>query len=112
MPWLSVYHTRLIAVSAVPTPLFALEVHRAGMPGRPGASFAIVRSRGARQNEPLDCRGKTVLVVGQGRFARLALHYLARIAHGNAEAAAMEHRHIVLAVAERRNLRRRHGRRA
>src|SRR5437667_11261698 len=28
MPWLSVNHTRLRAVSAVPTPLLALEVHR------------------------------------------------------------------------------------
>src|SRR5437667_12797374 len=39
MPWLSVNHTRLRAVSAVPTPLLALEVHRAGMPGQPGAGF-------------------------------------------------------------------------
>ena len=38
MPWLSVNHTRLCADSAVPTPLFELEVHRAGMPGPPGAA--------------------------------------------------------------------------
>src|ERR1043166_7417060 len=37
MPWLRVNQTRLRAVSAVPTPLLALEVHRAGMPGDPGA---------------------------------------------------------------------------
>jgi hypothetical protein len=39
-PWLSVNHTRLVATSAVPTPLFSLEVHRAGMPGHPGAEFS------------------------------------------------------------------------
>src|SRR5690348_7181843 len=39
MPWLSVNHTWLGAVSAVPTPLFALEVQRAGMPGAPGAGL-------------------------------------------------------------------------
>src|SRR5258706_3843678 len=39
MPCLSVNHTRLRAVSAVPTPLLALEVHRAGMPGQQGAGF-------------------------------------------------------------------------
>jgi hypothetical protein len=32
-----VNHTRLAVPSAVPTPLFALEVHRAGRPGQPGA---------------------------------------------------------------------------
>src|SRR4051812_10976152 len=37
MPWLSVNHTWLCAVSAVPTPLFALEVQRAAIPGAPGA---------------------------------------------------------------------------
>jgi hypothetical protein len=37
MPWLSVNHTRLTAPSAVPTPLLALEVQRAGTPGQPGA---------------------------------------------------------------------------
>src|SRR5580704_4173897 len=36
MPWLSVDQTRLGAASAVPTPLFALDVHRPGMPGWPG----------------------------------------------------------------------------
>jgi len=34
-----VNQTRLRARSAVPTPLFALEVHRAGMPRYPGAGF-------------------------------------------------------------------------
>jgi len=32
-----VNQTRLPASSAVPTPTFALEVQRAGMPGHPGA---------------------------------------------------------------------------
>jgi hypothetical protein len=39
-PWLSVNHTRLVAASAVPTPLFALEVQRAGMHGHSGAEFS------------------------------------------------------------------------
>jgi hypothetical protein len=37
MPWLTVNQTRLPELSAVPTPLFALEVQRAGTPGQPGA---------------------------------------------------------------------------
>src|SRR5665213_307757 len=40
MPWLSVNQTWLCAVSAVPTPLFALEVQRAVMPGAPGAGLS------------------------------------------------------------------------
>src|SRR5580765_1128953 len=41
MPWLSVNHTRLAAPSAVPRPLFALDVHRAEIPGQPGANSTI-----------------------------------------------------------------------
>ncbi len=37
MPWLSVNHTRLCRLRAVPTPLLALEVQRAEIPGQPGA---------------------------------------------------------------------------
>jgi len=37
IPWLSVNHTRLLRLSAVPMPVFALEVQRGGMPGAPGA---------------------------------------------------------------------------
>jgi hypothetical protein len=37
MPWLSVNQMRLAGFSAVPTPLLALDVHRGGMPGQPGA---------------------------------------------------------------------------
>src|SRR4029079_7943247 len=36
MPWLSVYHTRLLERSAVPMPDLALEVQRGSMPGLPG----------------------------------------------------------------------------
>jgi hypothetical protein len=32
-----VNHTRLCRVSELPTPVFALEVHRGGIPGHPGA---------------------------------------------------------------------------
>src|SRR4051794_13837736 len=38
MPWLSVNQTRLSRLIAVPIPLFALDVQRAGTPGQPGAS--------------------------------------------------------------------------
>src|SRR6266436_7442292 len=38
MPWLSVNHTRLCRLSAVPTPLLALEVQRGAIPGQPGAN--------------------------------------------------------------------------
>src|SRR5437016_5409323 len=38
MPWLRVNHTRLCWLRAVPTPLFALEVQRGGIPGQPGAN--------------------------------------------------------------------------
>src|SRR5437016_13485923 len=37
MPWLSVNHTRLCRLSAVPTPDLALEVQRGSIPGQPGA---------------------------------------------------------------------------
>jgi hypothetical protein len=37
MPWLTVNHTRLERLNAVPTPVFALDVQRGGMPGHPGA---------------------------------------------------------------------------
>src|SRR6476661_4048519 len=41
MPWLSVNHTRLCRLSAVPTPLLALEVQRGEIPGQPGAKRSI-----------------------------------------------------------------------
>jgi len=34
-----VNHTRLLRLSAVPTPVLALEVQRGGMPGHPGANM-------------------------------------------------------------------------
>jgi hypothetical protein len=37
MPWLSVNQTRLVWLRAVPTPVFALEVQRGGIPGQPVA---------------------------------------------------------------------------
>ena len=37
MPWLMVNQTWLCKFSAVPTPVFALEVQRGGIPGHPGA---------------------------------------------------------------------------
>src|SRR6478672_8444983 len=46
MPWLRVNQIRLSAPSAVPTPLFTLEVHRAAMPGHPGASRGESRGSG------------------------------------------------------------------
>jgi hypothetical protein len=41
MPWLSVNHTRLSRLTAVPIPLFALDVHRGAMPGQPAAIKSI-----------------------------------------------------------------------
>src|SRR4051812_22160096 len=40
MPWLSVNHTRLSRLTAVPIPAFALDVQRAGRPGHPGANVS------------------------------------------------------------------------
>jgi hypothetical protein len=37
MPWLRVNQIRLVRLSAVPIPLLALDVQRAGMTGQPGA---------------------------------------------------------------------------
>jgi hypothetical protein len=37
MPWLSVNQMRLAGDSAAPTPLLALDVQRAGIPGAPSA---------------------------------------------------------------------------
>jgi hypothetical protein len=42
MPWLMVNHSGLCDESAVPTPLLALDVQRAGIPGAPGASPFVV----------------------------------------------------------------------
>src|SRR6266568_2859396 len=41
MPWLMVNQTRLAAESAVPTPLLALDVQRAGIPGAPCATVGV-----------------------------------------------------------------------
>ena len=43
MPWLSVNQTRLSRLTAVPMPLLALDVQRAGSPGQPGRTAAAVR---------------------------------------------------------------------
>ena len=45
MPWLVVNQTRLCKFSAVPTPLFALEVQRGGIPGQPGAYLSVSLTR-------------------------------------------------------------------
>jgi hypothetical protein len=39
IPWLNVNQTLLLLLSAVPTPVLALDVHRAGIPGPPGAEL-------------------------------------------------------------------------
>jgi choline dehydrogenase-like flavoprotein len=53
--WLTVNQTRPLKPSAVPTPRFALEVHRVGPPGQPGAyegrSLVIT-------GQSLDCRAR------------------------------------------------------
>src|ERR1700690_110672 len=67
MPWLRVNHTRLCWFSAVPTPVFALDVQRGSIPGHPGANCsesltscprvsAIISVRGSRCFDPrLQC---------------------------------------------------------
>jgi hypothetical protein len=44
MPWLNVNQTRLSRLTDVPKPLFALDVHRAGIPGQPGANASDSRA--------------------------------------------------------------------
>src|ERR1700686_5080340 len=60
MPWLSVNQTRLAAPSAVPAPPFALEVHRAPMPGQPGAKGQIWSGGGFMCGDYLRTSGYTV----------------------------------------------------
>jgi hypothetical protein len=43
MPWLEVNQTLLCRFSAVPAPVLALDVHRGGMPGHPGA-YTVLES--------------------------------------------------------------------
>src|SRR5438067_13855740 len=69
MPWLSANHTRLEAVSAVPTPLLALDVQRGGMPGQPGAKTSGSSATEAVSLVPFDDDLDRVSpVVGQRRF--------------------------------------------
>src|SRR5690349_4637607 len=61
MPWLMVNQTRLSFPTEVPTPLLALEVQRAGMPGQPGALMPLSSSMpapGARSASQHPCRGE------------------------------------------------------
>src|SRR5690348_8675921 len=59
MPWLRVNQTWLGDVSAVPTPLFALEVQRAAMPGAPGAGASAIEVQ-RRHNPRHDLTGPRV----------------------------------------------------
>src|SRR5258708_254563 len=73
MPWLSVNHTRLAAPSAVPTPLFALDVQRAEWPGQPGAKGVLpsgareARLFGIMRVLVIDVGGTHVKVLATGR---------------------------------------------
>src|SRR5689334_15297024 len=78
MPWLSVNQTWLGAVSAVPMPLFALEVQRAAMPGAPGATVSATEGE-LRQNPRHDRVGPCIdrhrngIFVGARLLERLEL---------------------------------------
>jgi hypothetical protein len=54
MPWLSVNQTRLSRLTAVPMPLFALDVQRAGMPGQPGANVSDSSALSASSSASVD----------------------------------------------------------
>src|SRR5579863_937320 len=63
MPWLRVNQTRLCWLRAVPTPVFALEVQRGGIPGQPGAYLMVeslmkISSLGRMKNESSPARGR------------------------------------------------------
>src|SRR5260221_12963731 len=70
MPWLSVNQTRLAAPSAVPTPLLALEVHRARMPGQPGAYGHMWSGGGFMCGDYLRTSGYTVHTYARPRDRR------------------------------------------
>src|SRR5207237_3606914 len=63
MPWLMVNQRGLAWLSAVPTPVLALEVQRAGMPGPPGAQrvdFLIMFSSVGFCAQPAWIIGQTI----------------------------------------------------
>src|SRR4051812_45395022 len=62
MPWLKVNHTRLCRLSAVPIPLFALDVHRGSIPGQPGAKRSEA-SLTARFYQVSPCGADTLVAV-------------------------------------------------
>src|SRR2546430_962428 len=70
MPWLSVNQTRLAAPSAVPTPLLALDVHRAPMPGQPGAYEHMWSGGGFMCGDYLRTSGYTVQTYARPRHRR------------------------------------------
>src|ERR1700733_4572741 len=108
-----VNQTRLRSLSAVPTPSLALEVHRAGIPGDPGASTMFSPNKGARPwrvaAEP--STGQTIEVDPTDRVSTLqrvdrlrdAVERLARFIH---ERRRDEARHPLGAVFARGELRR------
>jgi hypothetical protein len=61
MPWLSVNQTRLARLTAVPMPLFALDVQRAGRPGQPGAKSAVCSASSAAAWTIVASEVKTVI---------------------------------------------------
>src|SRR5512136_2667521 len=77
MPKPSVNHTRLAAFRLAPTPLFALDVQRAGIPGQPGASslladMASSRATGRRRQEPALARPGCPVAINGRRSVRHA----------------------------------------
>jgi hypothetical protein len=63
-----VNHTRLPSLSAEPIPSLALDVHRAGIPGHPGASAIISPLGFFRARFPDDCLFAAMGQIGKQRL--------------------------------------------
>ena len=58
---------------------------------------------GSREDEPVHGVGKPLVLVGRGDVGGPPLHVRGRIAHGDAQAAPLEHQHVARLVADRRD---------
>src|SRR5688500_11022735 len=67
MPWLRVNHTRLSRLTAVPMPLLALDVHRAGSPGQPGAKASACSARRGTLSTSVSCVVRRVITDQSGQ---------------------------------------------
>src|SRR5579872_3688985 len=75
MPWLMVNHTRLEWRSAVPSPDFALDVQRGGMPGHPGANFST-------SSAIVNCFFQQIAATGDTRVRRMLAQFFETVDSG------------------------------